>query len=203
MSVLYQNEHSGCFNYDRSEKPQIEVERVVKGDTGILSLKENEIVFITEGRIRFVSNGLSNCDGLKGQMLFLPAGRNYSFEALADSAITIFRFYESIRLCDNFDLENLNKEKAAASSYQPGSERLRILNINIILWNYLDGLNDLIEEGMRCRSFFQIKIKELLLLLHSFYTKEELQDFFSPILSDDMFFFRICKAPLERLPYNN
>ena len=188
MSILYQNEHFGCFNYDRSEKPQIEVKRVAKGDTGILSLKENEIVFVTEGRIRFVSNDFSSCEGLKGQMLFLPAGGNYSFGTLTDSAITIFRFYESIRLCDNFDLENLNEEKAAASSYQPRMASPRILNINILLWHYLDGLNDLIEEGMRCRSFFQIKIKELLLLLHSFYTKKELQNFFSPILSDDMAF---------------
>lgn len=188
MSILYQNEHSGCFNNDRSEKPQIEVKKIVKGDTGILSLKDNEIVFITEGRISFVANDFSGCEGIKGQILFFPAGGNYSFEALAHSTITIFRFYESIKLCDNFDLEKLYEKKALTNGYRIRTARFGTLDINAHLWHYLDGLNDLISKGMRCRNFFKIKIKELLLILRSFYTKEELHDFFSPILSDDTAF---------------
>ncbi|WP_455638615.1 helix-turn-helix domain-containing protein [Parabacteroides sp.] len=188
MSMMYQNEHSGCFNCDRSEKPQIEVKKIVKGDTGILSLKENEIVFVTEGRIRFVANDFSGCEGLKGQMLFLPAGGNYSFDALAHSTITVFRFYESIRLCDNFDLEKLYEERTKRNGYRAHTVRFGILDMNALLWHYLDGLNDLIAEGVRCRSFFNVKIKELLLLQRSFYTKEELHDFFSPILSGDTAF---------------
>lgn len=188
MSKLNQNEHSGCFNYDCSEKPQIEVEKIVKGTTGILSLKNNEIVFVTEGRIRFAANDYPVYEGFKGQMLFLPAGGNYSYEALLHSTVIVFRFHESIRLCDNFDLERLYEEKAKGSGCLSRTAGLGTLNINARLWHYLDGVNDCIADGIRCHTFFKTKIKELLLLLRSYYTKEELCDFFASVLSGDTAF---------------
>lgn len=188
MSILYENEHSSCFNCDHSEKPQIGVEKIEKGETRILSLNNNEIVFVIEGRVRFSSDDYSEYEGFKGQMLFLPAGGNCSFEALSHSRLIIFRLYESIRLCDNFDLEKLYGEKVADNGRRSCVTRLGRLDLNNRMWYYLCGVNICISDGIKCLSFFKTKIKELLLLLRAYYTKDELHDFFFPILSSDTAF---------------
>lgn len=188
MSILYKNEHLNCFNYNHTEKPQIEVEKISKGVTRDLFIKDNEIVFVIEGRIRFVFTDFPEYEGTKGQILFLPVGGKYYFEALTNALVIIFRIHDSIKLCDNFKLESLFYDDETISDYQPRTQKFSILDISPRLWHFTDGIIDCIGDGLKCRCYFETKIKELFLLLRSYYSKEELHDFFFVILSEDTAF---------------
>ncbi|MDL2222783.1 AraC family transcriptional regulator [Bacteroidales bacterium OttesenSCG-928-M11] len=190
MELLYKNEHSSCFNHDQSKKPMIEIVKIVKGKKGNLIISQNEIAFFLEGRFKYIFRDFPLCEAMKGQFIFLPAGGKFSYEALANSTIILFRLNNPIVLCPNFSIEKLYgiKNHSPLDQYVPKTKRFSILDINSRLWHFLDGVNDCLSDGIRCRCYFEMKSKELLLLLRAYYPKEDLYDFFFLILSEDTAF---------------
>ncbi|MDL2257336.1 helix-turn-helix transcriptional regulator [Bacteroidales bacterium OttesenSCG-928-I14] len=195
MYLLYMNEHVNCFNYDKRSKPQVEVVKFAKWKKGNLLLGESEIVFFMEGRIKLVFNNSPEQEVTKGQFLFLPSGGKYSFQVMANTMIIVFRINKQIRLCDTFDIEQLyylNEEEGVHK--QQTNNKLNFLEINPRLWHYLDGINDYFNDGVRCRSLYNIKLQELFFILRLYYSKEELYYFFSLILSEDTAFSEYIRS---------
>ena len=191
MDVLYIKEHLGCYNYNKEEKPQIEVLKIVKGQSLKLYVTENEIVFFMEGRIKFQFRDFPEYEATKGQFFFLPSGGKYSCQAVTTARVIIFRLVKPvIRLCEVFPIEKLyNSGESKKNLLQPDTTHwFRILDINARLWSFLEGVNDCISDGIKCRCYFELKIKELLLYLRVYYKKENLHDFFFLILSEDIVF---------------
>lgn len=188
MGIFYKKEHQDCHCYQHSEKPQVEVGKIEKGKSGSLFITGNEIVFFLEGRIWFIFNDLFEYEGKKGESLFLPAGRKYNYQVMADTVFVIFRMYGPIQLCDNFKLENLKEFKQDGVDYQHHISHFSTLNITPRLWHFLVGVNDCVSDGLRCKYYFEAKMKELLLLLRAYYNKSELYDFFFIILNGDTTF---------------
>ncbi|MDL2243282.1 helix-turn-helix domain-containing protein [Bacteroidales bacterium OttesenSCG-928-J19] len=189
MDLLYKNEHQECFNYDKRAKPQVEVANFAKGKKGNLTFFESEIVFFMEGRIKFVFNDFPGYEGQKGQFLFLPSGGKYSYQVISNTMVLIFRLSGQIRLCDMFNIEELYCAAEEVGEFQPRTQsRFSVLDINPRMWHFLDGMKDYLSDGMRCRSFFDLKLKELFFILRMYYTKEELYGFFFLILSEDSAF---------------
>ena len=191
MDILYLKEHLGCYNYDKEEKPQIEVLKIVKGQSKKLHVTANEIVFFMEGRIKFQFHDFLEYEATKGQFFFLSAGGRYSYYAVTSSVVIIFRLLKPvIRLCEVFPIERLyNLGKSKKNTVQPDTTpHLRILDITARLWSFLEGVNDCISDGIKCRCYFELKIKELLLYLRIYYEKEDLHEFFFLILSEDIVF---------------
>lgn len=189
MNSRYMNEHQNCFNYDKRDKQQVEMVKFVKGERGDLLIAESEIVFFLEGRIKLIFSDFPEYEALKGQFLFLPAGGKYAYEAIANGSMIIFRISGQICLCDVFNLENLYNMGEKESDYQPRTNnRFSVLDINPRMWHFLDSMIDYLNDGIRCRGFFEIKLRELFFILRIYYTKEELYDFFFLILSGDTAF---------------
>ncbi|MDF9830675.1 helix-turn-helix transcriptional regulator [Parabacteroides sp. PF5-6] len=196
MDLLYRSEHMACRHYDRTDKPVIEVVKIVKGEKRILSVNNNEIVFIIEGRLRYFFKEFPTHEAVKGQIIFRPAGADYAYEGLLDSIVVIFRVHKPIALCDKFSIEKLygNKKIEAENisepllEAEPGLKRIGTLEINSRIWYFIDGVMDCITDGIKCRCWFELKIKEFLVLLRAYYTKEKLHDFFYIILSGDTAF---------------
>jgi len=187
MEIIDKHEHRQCFHFDNPEKPTVELVRIANGGKGDLHIRNNEILFFMEGRLRFVFNGLPDYEGAKGRILFLPAGSLCTYRALASTVVMIFRIYDPIRLCDNFSMERLYKT-GGTDTHKPHTRGFCILEINTRIWHFLDGLQDCLADGIRCRSFFDLKIKEFFLLLRMYYSKEDIYSFFFLILSDDTAF---------------
>lgn len=192
MNILYISEHLNCFNYDKGKKPMIEPVRIAEGDKGNSTSTSNMVVFILEGRINYIFKDCPAHDGHKGQILFIPSGSSYSYMALTHVKFLVFRIYEPITLCANYSLEKLykknkeNRENAGNgndTNYEPETEHFGCLEANIYLWHFLDGITDCIANGLKCRCWFEMKIKEFFLLLRAYYPKEEICDFLYPILS--------------------
>lgn len=188
MVIMNDREHKQCFHYDTSEKPIVEQVRIAKETSGKLHVCCNEIVFFLEGRVRFIFDDFPDYEGMKGQIAFLPAGGCYSYHALSPVTMIIFRLHGPIRLCDNFQVEKLYEDKPIKDPYKPRTHHFSVLEINTRVWYFLDGLAGCLSDGVKCRSFFELKIKEFLMLLCIYYTKEDIYDFFYLILSGDTAF---------------
>ena len=190
MEITYKGEHTNCSNYDHSEKPLIEVVKIAKGEGSKSSVISNEVVFIIEGRVRYCFQNLPTHEAVKGQIIFRPAGEHYSYKALADSTVVIFRLINPLLLCRKFSIEKLYGIKAIVPGCFPEKKKNRIgtLEINSRIWHFLDGLIDCIADGLKCRCWFELKITEFFTYLRAYYTKEEVHDFFLMVLSGNAVF---------------
>ena len=203
MGLLYKSEHLSCAQYDNSENPGIEVVKIVKGKREKLSVATNEIIFVVEGRIRLCFRELPSYEGVKGQVLFIPASADYVYEAPTDTTLVIFRLTQHVMLCSNYSIEKLygikprvpqaDREEALADKNKIGT-----LEINSRLWSFLDWIMDCVGDGLKCRCWFELKIKEFLVILRAYYPKEELHGFFYLILSGDTAFSEYVRLHWQR-----
>jgi AraC-like DNA-binding protein len=58
---------------------------------------------------------------------------------------------------------------------------------------YTESLRLCMEKGLRCKYYFETKIRELFYLFRAFYTKKELALFFQDVLETDSYFFYFIK----------
>jgi AraC-like DNA-binding protein len=68
-------------------------------------------------------------------------------------------------------------------------ESLTVLDFNVRMWHFANGLVCTWEDGLRCRFYLQAKINELLLLIRLYYSEEQLGRFFYFILKSDTVFW--------------
>lgn len=191
MKLLYKKEHEQCFHSDYSTKPVIEVMKIAKGKSDGVHIRSNEFVFFMEGRLRFTFHNCPDHESMKGQIMFLPSGTRFSYEALTTTVLIIFRILEPIRLCDNYSMEKLygikHKEEQINFNF-PKTHSFSILPINTRIWPFLNGIIDCYNDRIRCKSYSELKIKEFFLLLRLYYSKEDIHDFLYTILSSNMAF---------------
>lgn len=190
MKLLCNNKHQNCTYYEQDKKPLIELVKIVNGNKEELSVQRNEIACIIEGRLRYFFNDMLAHEGTKGQLIFCTIGSNYAYEALCDSIVLIIRTDKPVSLCPNFSIEKLYGLKSI--QFEPyGTHEMKhigTLEMNSRIWHYLNGIVDCIGDGLRCRCWFELKVRELELLLCTYYTKEALHDFYCMILSRDVVF---------------
>jgi AraC-like DNA-binding protein len=202
MRLLYEDEHLSCGQYDHSGNPGIEVVKMLKGNRGKLSVKTNEIIFVVEGKVKFYFRELPAYEGVKGQAMFIPVSEEYAYDVLADAMLVIFRLTQPITLCSNYSIERLyglKDIKPHVGREVPGHNRkIGTLEINSRLWNFLNWIIDCVEDGLKCRCWVELKIREFLLVLRAYYPKEELHDFFYLILSGDTAFSEYIRLYWQR-----
>lgn len=188
-----------CYHYDKSKKPMIEVVRILKSGRKESVVNCNEIVFFIEGRLRYIFNDFPAYEAVKGEMVFLPAGGSFSYEAKSNTMMIIFRFFHPIKLCEAFSIENLYIPEETPGDFQSRTRHsFSVLEINSRLWHFLDGVNDCLSDGFKCQGFLDIKVRELLYLLRAYYTRKELHDFFFLILSEDTAFSEYVRLRWQR-----
>ena len=199
MELINIYEHLNCFNYDHSPKPQIEICSYEKGETAELSAEENEIVFFLKGNIKYIFDSYPEHETDEGKILFLPMGHKCTCFACSEFAIMIFRLYNPIKLCNTYFIEHLfNSGNPAEINANP--EELKLLVINPRLWHFITGLKDCISDGIKCKHYFEMKIKEFFLMLRSYYPKSELRDFLRMILSNDIAFSEYVRQNRNKYP---
>ena len=201
MKLLYFNEHLNCVNYDKREKPDIEVMNFSKGDTDHLLLETNEIIYVMEGRVKYILEHRFRSEGRKGIFLFFPIRRDRRMSFPEDTSLLVFRFDRLTMLCENFYIEKLSEDVRVDNSGLPlDRESLGRLETNIRLSHFVEGLYDTLSDGIKCCRFFEIKIKELFILLRAYYTKESLHTFFFLIMENETVFAEYVYAHWHRYP---
>lgn len=182
--------HSLCANCRKTEKPVIEVVKMVRGISKVTDLTYHKIIFIIEGKVRLFSKENPEHQVAKGKMLFLLAGNRYSYSALEGSTVILFRVQAPINLCNNFSLEDLymHVNKKLEKEYKPENSNFGELEIAPQIWQLLNTISESIKDGVTCHYWLEIKVKEFFLLLKSYYTKEKIYKFLYLILSNDIVF---------------
>jgi AraC-like DNA-binding protein len=190
MGILNIDEHLNCFHYDKTENPQIELVRLPKGYERELEMNNNEVIFFLNGKLKYRFRSFSEVYGAKGQILFVPAGGTFSYKVINSAELIVFRLHDHVQLCENFQIEKLYgiRQIEPGNDYEPRTKNLNRLEIKPCVWHFLDSLADYLNDGVKCRCFFEIKIKEFFQLLRLYYPKEEIHDFFYLILSGDTAF---------------
>ena len=187
-------EHINCFNYDHSDRPIIGTIHYEEEEVHEFVAFTNEIVAFMTGRASYKFKDFPECEIVKGEIVFVPVGMSVSFKILEKSEIVVFRLYDHIKLCECFLVERLfGIRNMASTEEQLPENRICHLTINPKLQYLFDGLLDYIDDGIQCKCYFDIKIKEFFMLIRTYYTKEQLHDFLYLILSNDTAFFKYVK----------
>jgi AraC-like DNA-binding protein len=200
MGILYINEHLNCFHYDKTENPQIELVTRPKGFEEVRKANNNEVVFFMNGKLKYRFRTFSDVILSKGQILFVPAGESFSYKVVSNVTLIVFRLYDHVQLCESFQLEKLYGSRGTEpeSDHEPRTKNLNLLEIKPCVWHFLDSLYDYLNDGVKCRCFFEIKVKEFFTLLRLYYQKEEIHDFLYLILSGDTAFSEYVRQRWRR-----
>ena len=135
-----------------------------------------------EGKCRITCENLSAKVVAKGEMFLLPRECRYSAYPEEDSFFIVVCLRNKISFCDRFSLEQLCRMKTETeNTFNP-------LPINDRIGGYLHWTFTYISDGLRCGHFFDLKLKELFLLLRGYYSKEDLALFFYPLLTNNQSF---------------
>ena len=187
MDLLYYKKHINCINYDNSPQSIISIIKIGCDIDYEEQPLLGTIAFLLEGEITFSFAAYINCHMQEGQMLYLPVDYKFVYKTTSKATLLFVRMSQKIQICDQYFIEGLvNYSAKDRSSTSFVFEKLPyMLQINSTLKEYLNHLFYCIQRGLKCKYYFEIKVKELFFLLGSFYLKEELGFFFKEALSCD------------------
>lgn len=191
MEISEKKELLRCFQYEKEAPLTVEIRKLEKGFTEEAIFRKNGIVFMTKGKARIMLRDHPEKTLHEGEFIFIPVGGVVRYVILKETRITIVRTNGNVRLCEGCRIEELYLRNVPKQEY---SQEIFALEINRPLRHFLDGLNDTFEGGLLCRNYFDTKAKEMFILLKAYYSREQLRDFFSLILTPDTMFSEHVRA---------
>ncbi|MDU1891384.1 MAG: helix-turn-helix domain-containing protein [Dysgonomonas sp.] len=188
MGIVDIHEHATCINYDDvssnpDAKPNIEFLNIPKGRDRENTISESKIMLVMKGEFSISYDTHIDEKVSKGKMLLLPSSSKYIARIEEDASILIFRLREKVELCDRVNLEQLFNRYKDKCKEQEG--KFNLLDIKKEVEGFINGLTSYISDGLKCRYFLELKLKEFFYLMRVYYSKEELAYFFYPLLSSD------------------
>lgn len=180
--VLCIDEYAQCESYDyEGQDSLVNIIQLKAGEIYRNNLNIPKIGFVCRGEACISSNETRKT--LKeGKMVLLPPGLFVSIKAVKDSYLIICKVTERITFC-----ELLRFEELSAYAKKP-DEIFSTLKMNKAIKRYLHSFIPCIEDNIRCKHYIQVKIKELMILIRSYYPKDEIAAFFLPLLGPDQIF---------------
>ena len=186
MTLLYAQEHLTCYNYDNNPTSTIQKRIFKEGEKWNFVTLKNTLVYVESGEYVFSYGKYKNKTIKSGQIVLIPS--ETIVDGLVSQTLSVFllRLGDVKNLCECFSLDMLLKEDDDNDTGKNNYPFLLLASAKITAFFSLCDLY--ISDGLMCRYFLQLKIKELFYLLRAYHTKEDLLHFFHPILSNDMSF---------------
>ncbi|MCD8031837.1 MAG: AraC family transcriptional regulator [Bacteroides sp.] len=179
METVYVSEHCDCYNYQKGDRPGIESRSKAGGEEWLIRTYDDEIIFVTEGRLHLFCQGRPTVAVPQGHMLLIPSGKQVKALAVRGVHLTVLRFRMQLNMCERFSLDRITDRVAEQAG------KFTLLPIRGGLWNYLDALEVYLRDGVRCTHFFNLKLREAFMLLRAYYSREDLFAFLFPLLQDE------------------
>ncbi|MGL5705085.1 MAG: helix-turn-helix domain-containing protein [Tannerellaceae bacterium] len=183
--INYAEEHHQCVSFRPENRSAFIFKEYEKG----YNLKEhsvcsNLIVFLIKGKCLISSNEFSNMVFVAGEMLAIPEYFMCEVSVLEDCKLLFM----------HFDAPTCNCSKLILNSYKRfiDDKAFEVAPTAIIepLNQFIDLLDYYLSAGGSCNHLYEIKKEEFFLILRLFYTKEDLAQFFYPILKHTCTFRR-------------
>ena len=181
-------EHQSCANYEdanvnSNKRPIVELLEVAKNTITDSDPTDFKIIFITKGSL-LVSYGRNMDKSLgKGNMFLISPNSKYTINVIEDAKIVIFRLQNKrVELCERIGLERLYRlHEAPEDDFNPLKMRSPVSYL-------IKGVLTSLSDGLKCKYYLELKIKEFFYLIGAYYSKRELASFLFPLLSDDTSF---------------
>lgn len=183
MELLYVKEHLNCDRYSSDYNIGFHLKEIKKGECMQTSeTNTNKLLFMLEGEIDVSYYRIHRERIYAGEMIFLSCDINYTAPAETDVKYLILYFDNQPTLCEKVMLETLSP------FCKENNGELNIMEIRSPMKMVLDSILFYLSHKIRCRHLFEAKQKEIFLILRTFYTKEEIARFLSPIINQDIDF---------------
>lgn len=194
MGIFYAEEHLSCINYQKCAGSAIDLVDIEAGDVWQNTSKFNQIIFILEGAVNYTTNTHSNVKNVSNKALLFLANSQVDIRSEKGAKMIVVRIAGITKLCDAYALNKLlHTEK-----YDP-KKKTSSLEINNVLENFLTTLHRFISDGIRCVSYYEIKIKEMFLIFRTYYPKPDMLHFLYPLLTNDMSFSEYIMSNYTRV----
>lgn len=184
--LLYAKEHFSCRNYEKGKNATLEIVNIPKDQKIERTLHNIEIVFVLSGQFTLYYSKVSNIEINSGVILLFPPGSQVKAVAKEDSQLIACRIRGIMQLCECTSMAQL-----CGSRDKNIKDEFHMLKINDRIYKFVELMQECMSDGLKCGYYFETKMKELFFLLRAYYTKEELTQFFSPLLSHNSRFMNL------------
>lgn len=184
MSLLYVKEHTTCYNYETGNTPVVGKYQFDNPQLWSFTTIKNKILYLPKGKYIFSYGKYRNKELSAGQMIVIPAGVTIKGMVEESTVAYILRLKDVRNLCECFSLDMLLKEEKATD----GQDGFFALNTDPKILSFFNLWDTFISDGLLCKYYLSLKIKELFYYLRAYHLKEDLLKFFTPILSNDLTF---------------
>lgn len=183
MGLFYTNEHTSCYNYMKEEDATFRYMELRNGvKINKKEIEKSALVFVLTGRISFSCNQFLNREIKAGEIGLLPVGCSVQGAALEDSSLVVCVFYLETNLCNRYSMKML------ASYSKEIVYDFHLLTFAGEVGPFMDLLVAYLRDGINCSHLQEWKKNELFLLFRAYYSKEELAQFFCPIIGENLNF---------------
>lgn len=183
-------EHKCCPNFAKED-----IDRAIlftdlnKSESMSTNLKHcvtvNKLLYVIEGKLNVIAENESYILN-KNQLLLIPNNYNTVLTGMKNDNVFFLLSLGTVEhLCHNYSLDILYKE---FKHKENEDERLFTLDANEMLVKFFEFVQQICKNGIYCRHYAETKVGELLFLLRAYYDKEDLFNFFQPLLSSDLAF---------------
>ncbi len=163
----------------------VEIRKIPKDNIWSLKEAQNYLVFQIKGSSELDYDTKISYRMVEKGFVFIPSKREVKLKAIEDTELLIFRIFKQISLGKYYNIEYVEEKHKLVSVFEP---KMTILMCSDLLTGFLEHIKAYINLGITSAHFFNLKLEELLLALKWFYSKEELTNFFSTQLSQDVSF---------------
>lgn len=171
MLLKYADKCVECRTCGSGSSPLFHIHSMNK-NTDISNINQSDSVFmyVSNGSIeltagQFMSEILTN-----GMMLFIPANVDFGARTLSYSNMVTCAFSREMLLCSKYIMKEIESGLSSASARMA----YRVLYAKSHIVRFFEFLVDVLGMGLGCPCFHDLKRKELVMLLMTLYTKEEL-----------------------------
>lgn len=175
--LLYPEEHHSCLNYRVPQTAGIRLMHFPQGMRQVIDTTLSTLIFVLEGKVLVTSDNSHQVLHTAGYFSLQTRKSSTYIQVLEDCTFLNCHSPHDLTLCDRFTVQQLPQYIPKDFHY-----RFTLLPIRPRLQEYLTNLRHLLEDGLGCVHFHELKIRELYLLLRAYYTKEELATFFYPLI---------------------
>jgi AraC-like DNA-binding protein len=202
MEIQNVSEHLLCYDYDNSERPLVERREIELNTSWEIETETNKLIFAMAGTVNTEVGEFEQKEVDMGYFWFVSAGQTLKVTAIdSDALILILRFSSHMPLCDCYIMEQLyNEFRNTREGAEVDVKHLCPCQITPILWECLKTMLLTTNDGLCCRSFFQVKVKEVFFLLRAYIPKRELYGVFHPVLTVDITFSDRVKNSWMKYP---
>ena len=176
-AFLYTEEHQSCLNYRVAQAAAIKLFHFPKGKQQIVDTRTPIIIFVLEGEVLVTSDSHKGVRHTAGYISLQMQNSSTYIRVTEDCTFISCHSPHDITLCDHFSMQQLPQYIPAGFDY-----RFTLLPVRPRLQEYLVNLRHLLEDGLSCVHFHELKMQELFILLRAYYSKEELAAFFYPLI---------------------